>query len=73
MKSKIELKQAKAIVAGDCILTPQYATGVILADKVIKATKLDKGLKVELATQNRWAHCQRLHVISADDMVVVVC
>ena len=71
MKNIIQLKQAKMIEAGDCILTPQYATGILLADKVIRATKLDKGLKMELATKNRYSNCERLHIVGAEDMVVV--
>jgi len=72
MRNLIQLKQANRIEVGDSILTPQYATGILLADRVIRATKLDKGLKVELATKNRYVNCERLHVVGADDMVVVV-
>jgi hypothetical protein len=72
MRNLIQLKQANRIEVGEHVLTPQYATGILLADRVIRATKLDKGLKVELATKNRYVNCERLHVVGADDMVVVV-
>jgi len=67
MRNIIQLKQAKAIEAGDYVLTPQHGTGILLAAEVVKVEFIDKRKRVELATDEL-----RLHVVEAERLVAVI-
>lgn len=74
----IQLKKVKQIEPGDYILVPQQSTGVLLAMKVVKnevvdcnwveiQTGMDTGVRTPMSATDR----KRLHIILAEDLVVV--
>ena len=67
MRNTIQLKQAKAVAVGDYVLTPLHGSGILLAAKVVKVEVIDKGKRIELATDEL-----RLHVVGAERLVAVV-
>lgn len=70
MRNIIELKKATKIETGDYILSPQFASGILLAHKVISTELIDGGKRVEIGTTE--ANNRRLHVLGAEDMVAIV-
>lgn len=67
MRNIIQLKKAKAVKAGDYVLTPQHGTGILLAAEVLKVEFIDKRKRVELAMDEL-----RLHVVGAERLVALV-
>jgi len=70
MRNIIQLKAAKSVEPGEHILTPQHPTGILLAMKVSAVEPVDGGKRMEIQTGEGAG--RRLHVVSAQDTVVVV-
>ena len=70
MRNTIQLKQAQSVEPGEHILTPQHASGILLAHKVVKTEAVDGGKWIELTTDE--LDGRRIHMVAGGDVVVLV-